>query len=281
MALASGFYSVLLLLTFGFAFTALQSYAVATSFGDAFGVPVLYSGIALAMLVGLIIFGGIKRIARISEFLVPFMAVSYIAIALLVIAMNITEIPGVIALIVKSAFGLEPLIGGGIGAAIMMGLKRGLFSNEAGLGSAPNVAAVAYVPHPANQGIVQAFSVFIDTVIICSATAFLILLSGAYDPTAGAGVEGIALTQAALADHVGEWGAPLLAWRCCCLLSVPFSITTTWARTALTSSAATTRTCLTLSASPLYYWCAGARPPIWAPYLALLMSPWVCWRWST
>ena len=156
----AAFYSVLLLLTFGFAFTALQSYAVATSFGDAFGVPVLYSGIALAMLVGLIIFGGIKRIARISEFLVPFMAVSYIAIALLVIAMNITEIPGVIALIVKSAFGLEPLIGGGIGAAIMMGLKRGLFSNEAGLGSAPNVAAVAYVPHPANQGIVQAFSVF-------------------------------------------------------------------------------------------------------------------------
>ncbi|MDN3559684.1 alanine/glycine:cation symporter family protein [Vreelandella neptunia] len=202
----AAFYSVLLLLTFGFAFTALQSYAVATSFGDAFGVPVLYSGIALAMLVGLIIFGGIKRIARISEFLVPFMAVSYIAIALLVIAMNITEIPGVIVLIVKSAFGLEPLIGGGIGAAIMMGLKRGLFSNEAGLGSAPNVAAVAYVPHPANQGIVQAFSVFIDTVIICSATAFLILLSGVYDPAAGAGVEGIALTQAALADHVGEWG---------------------------------------------------------------------------
>ena len=110
-----------------------------------------------------------------------------------------------IALIVKSAFGLEPAIGGGIGAAIMMGVKRGLFSNEAGLGSAPNVAAVAYVPHPANQGIVQAFSVFIDTLIICSATAFIILLGGVYDPAA-AGIGGIALTQAALADHVGEWG---------------------------------------------------------------------------
>ncbi|WP_163577304.1 alanine/glycine:cation symporter family protein [Halomonas faecis] len=202
----AGFYSALLLLTFGFAFTALQSYAVSTSFNDAFGVPVFYSGIALAMLVGLIIFGGIKRIARISEVLVPFMAVGYLAIALIVVGMNVDRVPEIVTLIVKSAFGLEPAIGGGIGAAIMMGLKRGLFSNEAGLGSAPNVAAVAYVPHPANQGIVQAFSVFIDTVIICSSTAFLILLSGVYDPGAGGNVEGIALTQAALADHVGEWG---------------------------------------------------------------------------
>ncbi|MDI5933551.1 alanine/glycine:cation symporter family protein [Halomonas kalidii] len=202
----AGLYSVLLLLTFGFAFTALQSYAVATSFGDAFGVPVLYSGIALAILVGLIIFGGIKRIARISEVLVPFMAVGYLLVALIVVGMNIDKLPGMIALIVNSAFGLEPAVGGGIGAAIMMGLKRGLFSNEAGLGSAPNVAAVAYVPHPANQGIVQAFSVFIDTLIICSATAFLILLSGAYVPGSGENVAGIALTQAALADHVGEWG---------------------------------------------------------------------------
>tara|TARA_B100000700_G_scaffold28785_1_gene27646 strand:- start:24832 stop:26304 length:1473 start_codon:yes stop_codon:yes gene_type:complete len=202
----AGLYSVLLLVTFGFGFTALQSYAVATSFGDAFGVPVLYSGLALAMVVGLIIFGGIKRIARISEVLVPFMAGGYILIALLVLGLNIDKIPDVVTLIVKSAFGLEPAIGGGIGAAIMMGVKRGLFSNEAGLGSAPNVAAVAYVPHPANQGIVQAFSVFIDTVIICSATAFMILLSGVYDPASTNEVAGIALTQAAMADHVGEWG---------------------------------------------------------------------------
>ncbi|TDX27596.1 AGCS family alanine or glycine:cation symporter [Modicisalibacter xianhensis] len=202
----AGLYSVLLLLTFGFSFTALQSYAVSTSFSDAFGVPVLYSGIALAMVVGLIIFGGIKRIARISEVLVPVMAGGYLLIALLVLGLNIEKLPDVFMLIVKSAFGLEPAVAGGIGAAIMMGLKRGLFSNEAGLGSAPNVAAVAYVPHPANQGVVQAFSVFIDTVVICSATAFLILLSGIYDPAAGGSVEGIALTQAALADHVGEWG---------------------------------------------------------------------------
>lgn len=199
-------YSVLLLVTFGFCFTALQSYAVATSVGDAFGVPVFYTGIAMAMLVGMIIFGGVKRIAKVAEVLVPIMAGGYLLVAFVVLGLNFDRIPDVFMLIVKSAFGLEPAVGGGIGAAIMMGVKRGLFSNEAGLGSAPNVAAVAYVPHPANQGIVQSFSVFIDTLIICSATAFIILLSGVYEPGSGVAVEGVALTQLALADHVGDWG---------------------------------------------------------------------------
>ncbi|WP_409523935.1 alanine/glycine:cation symporter family protein [Nitrincola sp. MINF-07-Sa-05] len=199
-------YSALLLVTFGFGFTALQSYAVATSVEDAFGVPVLATGLGLAVIVGLIIFGGIKRIARVAEVLVPVMAVSYILIALLVLGLNLERIPDVFMLIVRSAFGLEQVVGGGIGAAIMMGMKRGLFSNEAGLGSAPNVAAVAYVPHPVNQGIVQSFSVFIDTLIICSATAFIILLSGIYDPASAGDVGGVALTQASLAEHVGEWG---------------------------------------------------------------------------
>ncbi|WP_203142829.1 alanine/glycine:cation symporter family protein [Marinobacter mangrovi] len=202
----AGIYSLLLLVTFGFGFTALQSYAVATSVGDAFGVPVLYTGIALAVIVAAIIFGGVKRIARVSEVLVPIMAAGYLIITAVVLAMNIERIPDAITLIVKSAFGLEPMIGGGIGAAILMGVKRGLFSNEAGLGSAPNVAAVAYVPHPANQGVVQAFSVFIDTIIICSSTAFIILLSGIYDPSNMADIGGVALTQSALADHVGDWG---------------------------------------------------------------------------
>lgn len=199
-------YSVLLLVTFGFGFNALQSYAVATSLNDAFNIPVIYSGIGLAMIAGLIIFGGVKRIARVAEFLVPIMAVGYLLITLVVLGMNLSLIPDVIVLIVKSAFGLEQVVGGGIGAAIMMGVKRGLFSNEAGLGSAPNVAAVAYVPHPANQGVVQSFSVFIDTIIICSCTAFIILLSGIYDPAALADIGGVALTQSALADHVGDWG---------------------------------------------------------------------------
>ena len=202
----AGIYSILLLVTFGFGFNALQSYSVANSVHDAFGVPVLASGIVLALIVAAIVFGGVRRIAQVAEFLVPIMAVGYLAIALVVVAMNLEAIPAVFMLIVKSAFGLEPAIGGGIGAAILMGVKRGLFSNEAGLGSAPNVAAVAYVPHPPSQGIVQAFSVFIDTLIICSCTAFIVLLGDVYQPGSTTSLGGVALTQASLASIVGEWG---------------------------------------------------------------------------
>jgi alanine or glycine:cation symporter, AGCS family len=197
-------FSVLLLVTFGFGFSALQSYTVASSFHDAFGVPTLATGLALVVVLGLIIFGGVKRIATAAEIIVPVMAIGYILIALVVMLINIAEVPTALLLILKSAFGLEEAFAGGMGAAIAMGVRRGLFSNEAGLGSAPNVAAVAYVRHPGNQGIVQAFSVFIDALIICSCTAFLVLLSGVY--TAAGETDGIVLTQASLADHVGEWG---------------------------------------------------------------------------
>jgi len=197
-------FSVLLLVTFGFSFTALQSYTTATSIEDAFGIPPLVTGIVLVAVVGLIVFGGVKRIAEVADIVVPVMAVGYVAMTLVVIVMNAGEIPGVIALIVKSAFGLEPAVGGTMGAAITLGVRRGLFSNEAGLGSAPNVAAIAYVKHPGAQGVVQALSVFIDTLIICSCTAFIILLSDAYQP--GSDLKGVALTQAALAEEVGEWG---------------------------------------------------------------------------
>ena len=198
-------YSVLLLVTFGLCFNALQSYLVATSIQDSFDVQPIVTGSVMALLLGFTIFGGIRRIALVAEVLVPIMAVGYFLCALLVIGMNIAEVPGVIMLIVKSALGLDSAIGGGIGIAVIQGVKRGLFSNEAGLGSAPNVAAVAYVPHPANQGIVQAFSVFIDTIVMCTCTATIILLSGIYDPGA-AGVDGVVLTQNALASHVGPWG---------------------------------------------------------------------------
>jgi AGCS family alanine or glycine:cation symporter len=203
-------YSVLLLVTFGFGFNAVQSYVVATSLEDSFGVPTAVTGVLMAVLMGGVIFGGIKRIARVAEIIVPVMAVGYFLAALLVIALNITDVPGVIAYIVKSAFGLEQAIGGGLGAAVLQGVKRGLFSNEAGLGSAPNVAAVAYVPHPASQGIVQAFSVFIDTLIMCTCTATIILLSDVYQPGA-ADVSGVALTQNALASHVGAWGGSFVS----------------------------------------------------------------------
>ncbi|WP_068830538.1 alanine/glycine:cation symporter family protein [Pseudomonas sp. BMS12] len=197
-------FSILLLVTFGFGFNALQAYTVASSLHDTFGVPTHFSGIALVVVIGLIIFGGIKRIASTADVLVPVMATSYIIMALAVIGMNIDAVPATLALIVKSAFGLEPAFAGGIGAAIVMGVKRGLFSNEAGLGSAPNVAAVAEVKHPAAQGIVQSLSVFIDTLLICTSTALIILLSGVYQP--GAEIGGVILTQSAMAAVVGEWG---------------------------------------------------------------------------
>lgn len=203
-------YSVLLLITFGFGFNAVQSYVVATSLEQSFGVPSWASGLCMVVLLTVVFFGGIKRIAAVSEIIVPVMAVGYFGAALVVLALNITEVPAVLAMIVKSAFGLDSAVGGGLGVALMQGVKRGLFSNEAGLGSAPNVAAVAFVPHPVNQGIVQAFSVFIDTIVMCTCTALIILLSGLYQPGDG-GVEGIALTQAALASHLGDWGGSFVS----------------------------------------------------------------------
>jgi AGCS family alanine or glycine:cation symporter len=203
-------YSVLLLLTFGFGFNAVQSYVVATSLESSFGVPSWLSGAAMVAVLAVVFFGGIKRIAAVSEIVVPVMAVSYFLAALAVLGLNLAEVPATLVMIVKSAFGLDPAIGGGLGVAVMQGVKRGLFSNEAGLGSAPNVAAVAYVPHPANQGIVQAFSVFIDTLVMCTCTALIILLSDVYQPGDG-GVEGVALTQAALASHLGAWGGSFVS----------------------------------------------------------------------
>jgi len=197
-------FSILLLVSFGLCFSALHSYTVATSLHDAFGIPLLASGIAMAIALGMIIIGGIQRIVKVADVLVPIMAMGYVLVALVVIGMNINEIPSIILLIVKNAFGLEQAFGGGIGIAIMMGVKRGLFSNEAGLGSGPNIAAVAHTQHPAQQGIVQAFSVFIDTLVLCSCTAFIILLSDVYQ--GGGEYDGVVLTQMALAEHIGEYG---------------------------------------------------------------------------
>jgi len=198
-------YSVLLLITFGFGFNSVQSYIVATSMEASFGLPTWATGAILVAGLGVVIFGGIKRIAVVAEVVVPVMAVGYFGMALFVLGTNYSEVPGVLLHIIRSALGFEEVVAGGFAAVVMQGIKRGLFSNEAGLGSAPNVAAVAYVPHPANQGMVQSLSVFIDTIIMCTCTAVIILLSDAYQPGA-AGVNGVALTQAAMAEHVGSWG---------------------------------------------------------------------------
>ena len=197
-------FTLLLLFTFGLAFVALQSFTASSSLEGAFGIPAHVTGIVLTIVIGFTIFGGVQRISRVTEIVVPVMAVAYILVALVVVLFNISAVPTALMIIVQSAFGLEQAVGGGIGAAIMMGARRGLFSNEAGLGSAPNVAAVAYVPHPVNQGIVQSFSVFIDTAIICTATAFIIVMAGMHEM--GTVDNGVVLTQLALREHVGPWG---------------------------------------------------------------------------
>jgi AGCS family alanine or glycine:cation symporter len=197
-------YAVCLIAAFALGFNAFQGNTVAGAVQDSLGIDRLWTGFALAVVTGIVIYGGIKRIAHVADIVVPIMAIGYIAMALLIILINITELPGVIATIVTSAFGFEEVVGGGMGAAVANGLRRGLFSNEAGLGSAPNVAAVAYVRHPISQGIVQSLSVFIDTIIICSCTAFVILLGSVYLPGAE-NIDGVVLTQQSLVSHVGEW----------------------------------------------------------------------------
>ena len=156
----------------------------------------------------LIIFGGVQRIAKVSSILVPVMALGYVALALAIVLMNITELPAVIALIVGHAFGWEQALGGGVGMALMQGIKRGLFSNEAGMGSAPNVAATANVTHPVKQGLIQTLGVFTDTLIICTCTAFIILFSGA--PLDGS-TNGVQLTQHALTNEIGPSGGIFVA----------------------------------------------------------------------
>lgn len=173
------------------------------------GINRIVSGIALSGVTGLIIFGGMQRIAKVSDIVVPVMALLYIATALIIIVMNIGDVPDVFGQILRSAFGLEEAVAGGMGAAIAQGMRRGLFSNEAGLGSAPNVAAAAYVRHPLSQGITQSFSVFIDTIIICSCTAFVILLGDVYVPGA-AEIDGVVLTQRSMVGHLGSWAAYVL-----------------------------------------------------------------------
>lgn len=201
-------YAVSLLLSFSIGFVAFQGNTVAGSALESFGIERWISGIILVIAGGFIVFGGIKRIAKAADIVIPIMALIYLLMAVVIIVLNITELPALITMIVKNAFGFESVVGGGIGVAIEQGMKRGLFSNEAGLGSAPNVAATAYATHPVSQGISQSLSVFIDTIVVCSATAFMILLSGVYQP--GVEIDGIVLAQQALTSELGEWSQYVL-----------------------------------------------------------------------
>ena len=175
-------FAVLITITFGFAFNSVQSNTLCAAFEGAFGFDHAVVGGIITALTLTIIFGGVQRIAKVSSIIVPIMALGYIALALIIVLLNIKELPGVLALIVGHAFGWEQALGGGVGMALMQGIKRGLFSNEAGMGSAPNVAATAHVSHPVKQGLIQTLGVFTDTLIICTCTAFIILFSGAPHP---------------------------------------------------------------------------------------------------
>ncbi|MBE9601992.1 sodium:alanine symporter family protein [Pedobacter sp. MC2016-24] len=214
-------FALVTVLSTAFFLPGVQSNSIALSMQNAFSVPVAYTGAGVVLLLALIIFGGVKRIGKVAEIVVPFMAGGYILMAIVIMALNFAEIPAMISLIVRSAFDLEPAFAGVFGMAVAWGVKRGIYSNEAGQGTAPHAAAAAEVSHPAKQGLVQAFSVYIDTLFVCTATAFMILFTGKYNvvnPKGGFLVEnlpgakiGAEYTQQAISSHFPSLGAGFVA----------------------------------------------------------------------
>lgn len=210
-------FALIILVTFGLVFNSVQANTISLAFEQSFGVSRWWLGAFLTFFTFLTIFGGIHRIARVSGILVPVMAVAYLLVVLYILLTHLPLLPSLFGRIFADAFGWEQAVGGGLGATVMQGVRRGLFSNEAGMGSAPNAAATATVGHPVKQGLIQALSVFTDTLIICSCTAFIILLSGLH---VDGSVKGIELTQAAIANEIGAFGGPFIAF---CILLFAFS----------------------------------------------------------
>ena len=196
-------FAVFIIYGFGLANQIVQSNTLCDAIGEAFSLRREYVGVGLALATMLIIFGGIQRIARFCAMVVPFMALGYIVLALYILLINFSQIPSMLKMIVESALGWHQAAGGAVGMAIMQGVKRGLFSNEAGEGSAPNAAATATIAHPVTQGLLQSLGVFTDTLIICTCTAFIILLSGLWTE----GSDGIILTAHAMNHHLGPMGS--------------------------------------------------------------------------
>jgi len=215
-------FAVVTVISCGVLLPGVQANSIAVAFENAFpGVTPLYSGIGVCILLGLIIFGGVKRIGKAAELMVPFMAVAYIITALIIIFINIHKMPAVLSLVFSSALGIHPAMGGIVGSAIAWGVKRGIFSNEAGQGTGPQAAAAAEVDHPAQQGLVQAFSVYVDTLFVCTATGFMLLMTGMYNVADGRGgflvenlpgvEQGPMWTQAAADSLSKNFGAPFVA----------------------------------------------------------------------
>lgn len=203
-------FSLCLFFGYGFVFSAVQANTITDALNNAYAFPSEYSGLVIIALAALIVVGGLRGIARFAEYVVPFMGISYVLVALVITFINIAELPAMLLDIVKSAFGLQEAGAGALGAAIKNGIQRGLYSNEAGSGSVPHAAASA-VPnpnHPVSQGYIQMLGVFLDTMILCTSTAFIILLAGG---SSSEQMEGIRLTQDAMSRHLGNGGTDFVA----------------------------------------------------------------------
>ncbi|MEJ6527581.1 alanine/glycine:cation symporter family protein [Exiguobacterium sp. USCH10] len=195
-------FAILITFSFGFAFNSVQSNTISLSVSNQFGISTTVVGVVLAIITAVVVFGGIQSIALLSSIIVPVMAGGYILLAIWIMVTNVSLLPDVFSLIFsEGVLGIEQLFGGAIGAMVLQGIRRGLFSNEAGMGSAPNAAATAEVSHPVKQGLIQSFSVFVDTLLVCTSTAMIILISGVAGSESFGGVE---LTQAALTAEVGS-----------------------------------------------------------------------------
>ena len=211
-------FAVLLILCFAFGFNGLQAFNAASSLtyytggGQLGHRAAVACGIVLAVMTAFVIFGGAQRISIITSIVVPVMALAYMGIALWTTLANITEVPAVLSLVVSSAFDAQSIVGGFAGSVVMLGIKRGLYSNEAGMGSAPNAAATASVSHPVKQGLVQSLSVYIDTLVICTCSAMLVLVYYVQDPAAATALNGMPLVQMAVNNSVGEWGIHVITF---------------------------------------------------------------------
>ena len=195
-------FAVLISVTYGLIFNSVQANTIALSMQTSLGLDPSMTGVAIALLTALVIFGGVTRIAKVVGVLVPFMAGAYLLVAAIVTILNIQMVPTVLAEIVRHAFDFDAVLGAGFAMAVMTGVKRGLFSNEAGMGSIPNAAATADATHPVKQGLVQAAGVYVDTLFVCTASAMLVLLTPGWQES---GLTGIELSQHVLSSQLGEW----------------------------------------------------------------------------
>ena len=214
-------FAIVTIIATGLLLPSIQSNSISVAIQSAFDISPIYIGLSIVVLLAFIIIGGVKRISVVAEYIVPIMAGFYILMSIIIIGLNIQEIPNVIGLIFKSAFNLEASFGAVVGSAISWGVKRGIYSNEAGQGTAPHAAAAAEVDHPVKQGLVRGFSVYVDTLLVCTATAFMILFTGQYNvshPNGGyivnnlAGIQaGPEFTQYAVATVFPTFGSAFVA----------------------------------------------------------------------